>query len=232
MSAVARLHLAEGEQVRAVADQLGAAVGDLEDLDRLLVEEAAMEELGGEAQPLATPQRMAGIEPDRAVVLILQVLQRVGQRGIGRLVRLLRQVARQVAHGRAIERRRLLGPRGTRPARQRSAAPRPATGCHADASRLPWIEDVGRYIARLGRDDAGSPGVEGGYSSFSTRKPPTMPAASMLVTRVSRRSMKSRTGVPNARSNAATRKNRRAARDDAGGHEHQEVEPRPRRRRW
>ena len=42
-----------------------------------------MEELGGEAQALAAPQRVPRIEADRAVVLVVQVLQLVGQRGSG-----------------------------------------------------------------------------------------------------------------------------------------------------
>ena len=108
-----RLHLAEGEQVRAVADQFGAAVDDLEHPHRFLVQEAAMEELGGEAQPLTVPQRVTRIEADRAVGLVVQVLQRVGQGGVGRLIRVLCQIARQVAHGRRVERRRLLGARAT-----------------------------------------------------------------------------------------------------------------------
>ena len=78
MSPEGWLHLVEGEQVRTVADQLGAAIGDLEDPDSLLVEEAAMEELGSETQSLAAPQRVAGIEADRAILLIVEVLQFIG----------------------------------------------------------------------------------------------------------------------------------------------------------
>ncbi len=70
-----------------------------------------MEELRGEAQSLAAPQRVALVEADRAVVLVFQVLQRVGQRGVGCLPGALCQIARQVAHGGSVERRRFLGAR-------------------------------------------------------------------------------------------------------------------------
>ena len=43
-----RFHLVEGEQLRAVADRHGAAIGHFEDVDTLFVQEAAMEKLGGE----------------------------------------------------------------------------------------------------------------------------------------------------------------------------------------
>ena len=190
-----------------------------------------MEEFGGEAQSLAMPQRVAGIEPDRAVVLVLQVLQRVGQRRIGRLVRFLRQVAREVAHGRAIERRRLLGPRGT----AQRGNDRQHRGLQQDVTPTHRVSLGSKMWGVTSRDWGEMMPVQAeltGYSRFSTRKPPTMPAASMLVTRVSRRSMKSRTGVPNARSKAGDQEESAAAGDDAGGHEHREVELRPRRRRW
>ena len=99
-----RLHLVEGEKVGAVANLHRAAVRHFEDVHALLVEKAAVKEFLGEFDPLSAPQRMARVEPDRAICLVIQVVQRVRQRGVRCLVGLLRQIARQVAHGCAIER--------------------------------------------------------------------------------------------------------------------------------
>ena len=46
-----------------------------------------------------------------------------------------------------------------------------------------------------------------GQNNLSTKNPPSTPAATRLVTKVSRRSMKSRIGSPKTRSSAATKKN-------------------------
>ena len=73
-----------------------------------------MEELGGETQLLAAPQGVACIEADRAILLIVKVFQLVGQRGVRRLPRVLRQIPRQIAHGRIVEGHCLLCPRATR----------------------------------------------------------------------------------------------------------------------
>ena len=70
-----RFHLVEREQVGAVADRHGAAVRDFEDVDTLFVQEAAMEELGGEPESLSAPQRMPRVETDGAIVLVVEFVK-------------------------------------------------------------------------------------------------------------------------------------------------------------
>ncbi len=102
------------EQLRGVRDPDRAAVGDLEDVDALAVQEAAGEELGLERQVLAAPQRVLGAEPDAAVLVIGQVVEGRGQRRVRRLERLARHRLRQAPDGGGVERagrRRLDGRR-------------------------------------------------------------------------------------------------------------------------
>src|SRR5215472_12163314 len=104
-----RLDLAEVEQARRVADRNGASLDDLEDVDAVRVVEAAVEELGLEGEALLSPQRAVGQEPNRTIAVVVEVLERVRKLVVRRLVRLLRQVARELPHQRGAERRRITG---------------------------------------------------------------------------------------------------------------------------
>ena len=67
-----------------------------------------MEELQLERQALGAPERLVRLEADHAVAVVGQVLERIRQLVVRRLVGLLREIARECAHGRRLERRRLL----------------------------------------------------------------------------------------------------------------------------
>ena len=66
-----------------------------------------MEKLKLEFQIVAPPQRPFGVEADVAVIVIAQLVELRGQLGVRGLVGLLRPLARHLAHGEGIERRRL-----------------------------------------------------------------------------------------------------------------------------
>ena len=88
----------------SIRDLARLPVRDLVDVDPVLVEEAAMEELHLERQLFAAPERALGQEADRAVMVVVEILQVVGQFLVGGLERLARDVARHLPHDRAVER--------------------------------------------------------------------------------------------------------------------------------
>ena len=103
-----RLHLAEGEQVRAVADRYGAAVRP----PRRCRRAPCRESRDGRTRavnfsPWPRHSAWPGSKRIDAIGLVVQVLQRPGQRRIRCLVGLLRQVARDVPHRGAIKSQRL-----------------------------------------------------------------------------------------------------------------------------
>src|SRR5262249_10609821 len=74
-----RYSFAERKIITAILDRRCSPVCDFEHINAILVEEAAVEKLRFERQLLAAPQRMFGQEADRSVLIIVEVLQRVGQ---------------------------------------------------------------------------------------------------------------------------------------------------------
>ena len=98
------LRLVRVEHVRAVAHRPRLAVDDFEDVDAVLEQVAAMEELHGELAAVGAPQRLCGIEAQRLVGGVVEVPQRVRQRGVRRLVWFQRQLAGEVADHLGVER--------------------------------------------------------------------------------------------------------------------------------
>ena len=100
--------IAEGEHRGRIDDREGRAVLHLEDVDAMCVVEAAVEELQPERQLLLAPERVIRREADHAVLVVGQVLERVGQLVVRRLVGLLREFAREHSHRLSFERRTLV----------------------------------------------------------------------------------------------------------------------------
>ena len=98
-----RRGLAEGEILRPIGDFSLLAVRDLVDVDPVLVEEAAMEELQFERQLLAVPARVVGQEADRAVAVVIEILKSFGKLLVGGLVGLAGEIPRHLANDGAIE---------------------------------------------------------------------------------------------------------------------------------
>ena len=96
--------LAEGKVLLTVFDLGGLSVRDLEDVHPVLVEEAAMEELRFERKILAAPKRTFGQEADRAVLIVVEILQAARQLLVRRFVGFSRQHAGEVPHGGRAER--------------------------------------------------------------------------------------------------------------------------------
>ena len=71
-----------------------------------------MEELNLERQLVVAPERAVGIEPDLAIGVVGEVLERCRQIGVGRLVGFLRKVARELAYLLGVEGGGLFLPRG------------------------------------------------------------------------------------------------------------------------
>jgi hypothetical protein len=103
---------AEGEEVRVVVDRLRRAVENLVEIDPICVEKASVKQLQGEEQPLVAPPSTLRVETDIAVLIIVQMCERVGQFAVGRLIRLLCQLLGYFAWQTGIERGGLLRRRG------------------------------------------------------------------------------------------------------------------------
>ena len=82
----AGLDFVEGEHVGAVFDRCGAAVGDFEDVHPVVVDVAAMEELGGEFAALAAPEGFGRVEANALIGGEVEVLERRRQGAVGGLV--------------------------------------------------------------------------------------------------------------------------------------------------
>ena len=90
--------LTEREVVAAISDRGRASVRHLVEVDPVLVKESAMEKLRLEGQLFTAPQRVLGQESDGSVLVVIEVLQRIGQFFVRRFERLARDGAGEVAH--------------------------------------------------------------------------------------------------------------------------------------
>ena len=99
-----RRRIPEREVLRPIGDLVLPPVRDLVEIDPALVEKSAMEELHFEWQLVATPERTLGQETDRAVMVVVEILQAVGEFLVGGLEGFAREIARHLPHDRAIER--------------------------------------------------------------------------------------------------------------------------------
>jgi hypothetical protein len=100
-----------------IRDRCDAPVRHLEDVDPVLVEEAAVEELHLERQFLVTPQRLFGGEPNGSVLVVVEILQCIRKLLVRSHERLGRKRARQLPHGGWAE-GRCIGGLGVRSPRQ------------------------------------------------------------------------------------------------------------------
>ena len=92
------------EQVRAVADGLRLSPSHLIEIYPVGVEKPRMKKLYLERKTGATPQRAARVEADRAVLVVGQLRERVGQLNVLCLVWFTCQLARDAPHRRPVER--------------------------------------------------------------------------------------------------------------------------------
>ncbi len=156
-----RLHAAlENEEVGAIGDRLRHAVRDEEDVDPILEQEATVEELELEAAVFALPDRPLGIEADRPVIVVAQLV--VGRRQVGGrlLVRLLGEGAGERTDIARIE--------GLRPGRARGVL---GLGIAAALARPEQASERHRHERQSGRPDQEFASLEHGASRFAAADP-------------------------------------------------------------
>src|SRR5712691_7142158 len=102
-----RRSISEREILRLIGDFRRLSVRYLVDIDPVLVEEAAMEELHFERQLFTAPERAVRQEPYGAVMVVIQIVQVIRQFAVRRLERFAGCIPSQLPNDRSVKWRRL-----------------------------------------------------------------------------------------------------------------------------
>src|SRR6267154_3876207 len=113
-----RRQIAEREKFRLVGNFRRLAALHLVDIYSVAVEKPAMKELCLERQLFAAPERTFRQKANRAVAVVIQVLQIIRQFVVGNLERFAGQIARHLPHNGSVKRHRLRAGRGHEPGRR------------------------------------------------------------------------------------------------------------------
>src|SRR5690606_4962786 len=147
--------LAEREQLRRVANRTRLALADFVDVDAVVEDEPAMEELHLERKPGVAPERMLGAKSQRPIGVVAELRPLVGKGGLERLVRRLGALAGQLAHRRAVERRAVGRARSRRVLRGERTEAGPCAETDACEDEFPSLQSTPPRVA-----SAHMPGVD------------------------------------------------------------------------